>query len=101
MLIVFALIVYPLWSWYAGHGYPFMPTFGLPCPTTIFTIGILAFMIPGYPRSPLIVPVLWCLVGVQAAFLLGVVQDMGLIVAGAVGVMLLIKAKKPMVSVRS
>ena len=101
VLIVFALIVYPLWSWYAGHGYPFMPTFGLPCPTTIFTIGILAFMIPGYPRSPLIVPVLWCLVGVQAAFLLGVVQDMGLIVAGAVGVMLLIKAKKPMVSVRS
>lgn len=100
VLIVFALIVYPLWSWYAGHGYPSMPTFGLPCPTTIFTIGILAFMIPGYPRSPLIVPVLWCLVGVQAAFVLGVVQDMGLIVAGAVGVVLLIKAKKPMISVR-
>jgi hypothetical protein len=101
VLIVFALIVYPLWSWYAGYGYPSMPTFGLPCPTTIFTIGILAFMISEYPRSVLVVPVLWCLVGAQAAFVLGVAQDMGLIVAGVVGVVLLIKAKKPMAPVRS
>jgi hypothetical protein len=78
-----------------------MPTFGLPCPTTIFTIGILAFMISEYPRSVLVVPVLWCLVGAQAAFVLGVAQDMGLIVAGVVGVVLLIKAKKPMAPVRS
>ncbi len=70
-----------------------MPTFGLPCPTTLFTIGMLAFLIPPYPRSPVIVPVLWCTVGAQAAFLLGVPQDAGLIVAGVVAVVLLIRSK--------
>lgn len=94
-LIVFALVVYPIWSWYAGHRYPAMPTFGLPCPTTIFAIGMLAFLAVPYPRSVLAVPVLWCFVGAQAAFLLGVPQDLGLIVAGAVGVVLMVRARLP------
>jgi len=91
-LIVFALAVYPVWSIYAGHSYPEMPTFGLPCPTTIFTIGLLCFAVQPLPRSPLIVPLLWCLVGAQAAFFLGVQPDLGLIVAGAVSVGLLATA---------
>ncbi len=88
-LVVFALIVYPAWSVHAGHGYPAMPTFGLPCPTTLFTIGVLALLIAPYPRSPLVVPVLWCLVGAQAAFLLGVQPDLGLLPAAAVGAFLI------------
>lgn len=87
-LAAFALVIYPAWSVYAGHGYPAMPTFGLPCPTTLFTIGLLAFLVPPYPRITLVVPVLWCLVGAQAAFLLGVRQDLGLLVAAAVGAIL-------------
>jgi len=55
-------------------------------------------LITPYPRSPLVVPVLWCAVGSQAAFLLGVPQDMALIVAGVVGVALLIRSKKPLSS---
>jgi len=92
-LIFFALFVYPAWSWFAGHRYPFMPTFGLPCPTTIFTIGLLAFLKRPYPRSIFIVPILWCLVGSQAAFLLGVPQDLGLIIAGTAGVILMVRNK--------
>jgi hypothetical protein len=91
-LIVFALAVYPVWSAYAGHPYPATPTFGLPCPTTIFTIGLLCFAVPPTPRSPLIVPVLWCLVGAQAAFLLGVHPDLVLIAAAVVGIGLLAAA---------
>lgn len=91
-LVVYALVVYPLWSVYAGHGYPAMPTFGLPCPTTLFTIGLLAFAIPPYPRSVPIAPVVWALVGAQAAFLLGVLQDLGLLVAAAVGAFLIVRA---------
>lgn len=91
-LVVFALVVYPVWSAYAGHPYPATPTFGLPCPTTIFTIGLLCFAVPPTPRSPLIVPWLWCLVGTQAAFFLGVQPDLGLIAAGAVSVALLATA---------
>jgi hypothetical protein len=92
VLIAFALVVYPVWSAYAGHPYPATPTFGLPCPTTIFTIGLLCFAVPPMPRSPLIVPLLWCLVGAQAAFLLGVQPDLGLIAAAVVGVGLLATA---------
>lgn len=91
-LIIFALAVYPVWSIYAGHPYPEMPTFGLPCPTTIFTIGLLCFAVQPAPRRPLIVPVLWCLVGTQAAFLFGVWPDLGLIAAAAVGVGLMVTA---------
>ncbi len=92
VLIVFALVVYPVWSTYAGHPYPSTPTFGLPCPTTIFTIGLLCFAVPPTPRSPLVVPLLWSLVGAQAAFLLGVQPDLGLIAAGVVCVALLATA---------
>jgi Family of unknown function (DUF6064) len=69
-------------------------TVGLPCPTTIFTIGVLAFAVPPCPRSPLIVPVLWCFVGAQAAILLSVRPDLGLIAAAAVGIGLLITARQ-------
>ncbi len=86
ILILFALVVYPLLGLYFGHRYPAMPTFGLPCPTTIFTIGILMFAMPPVPRSVFIVPVLWAAVGSMAAFRLGVFQDMGLLAAGLVGV---------------
>jgi hypothetical protein len=91
-LVVFALGVYPVWSAYAGHPYPETPTFGLPCPTTIFTLGLLCFAVPPTPRSPLVVPLLWCLVGTQAAFLFGVCPDLDLVGAAAVGVGLLLTA---------
>jgi hypothetical protein len=92
-LVVYALVVYPVWSVYAGHHYPALPTFGLPCPTTIFTVGVLAFVVPPYPRAPLIVPVLWCLVGAQAAFFLGVPQDLGLVAAAVAGIFLLVRSR--------
>ena len=92
-LIVFALVVYPVWSFYTGHAYPAVASFGLPCPTTLFTIGMLAFVAPPYPRGPLVVPVLWCFVGAQAAVVLGVAPDLGLVVAAAVGVGLMARSK--------
>lgn len=90
-LVGYGLLVYPVWSWAAGHGYPAMPTFGLPCPTTLYTVGMLAFLVAPYPRRPHIVPVLWSAIGAQAAFFLGVPQDLSLIVAGMVAVALMIR----------
>ena len=41
-LVVFSMVLYPAWGWVAGHRYPATPVFGVaPCPTTIFTIGVL------------------------------------------------------------
>ena len=93
LLVLFALVAYPAWSVWSGHRYPEMPTFGLPCPTTLFTVGILALLVVPHPRAPLVVPVLWCLVGAQAAFLLGVPQDLGLIVAAVVGFALMVQPR--------
>ena len=90
-LLAFALVIYPILTIYSGHSYPEMPTFGLPCPTTIFTIGVLAFLEEPYPRHVLAVPVLWTLVGVQAAFLLGVPADLALLPAGAAGIWLAVR----------
>ena len=81
-LIGFALLVYPMLGLWAGHAYPATPTFGLPCPTTLFTVGVL-LLTTGTPRAVYIAPLLWTIVGASAAFLLGVHQDLSLLVAGA------------------
>lgn len=92
-LLIFALLVYPAWTYFSGHRYPAFPTFGLPCPTTLFSIGLLAFLVKPYPRSPFVVPVLWCFVGSQAAFVFDVTADLGLIVAGVLGLVLAVHSK--------
>jgi uncharacterized membrane protein len=93
-LIVFALLLYPAWTYFSGHRYPAFPTFGLPCPTTLFTVGLLAFLVQPYPRSVFVVPVLWCFVGIQAAFVFDVQADLGLIVAGILGLVLAVRSKQ-------
>jgi hypothetical protein len=85
-LIVFALAVYPALGQAFGTEYPAAPTFGLPCPTTIFTIGVL-LLAKSDARAVLVVPILWAAVGSTAAFALGVYQDLGLLVAGLVGLL--------------
>jgi hypothetical protein len=58
-----------------------IPTFGLPCPTTIFTAGMLMLATPPLRRLS-IVPVIWSGIGGSAAFLLGVNADVALPIAG-------------------
>lgn len=82
-LVLYALVAYPLIGHLGGHHWPATPTFGLPCPTTIFTMGVLAWMLPAPPRHLLVVPVLWAIVGTSAALQLGVREDLGLPVAAA------------------
>jgi hypothetical protein len=87
-LIAYALVGYPLASLLAGREYPELPTFGLPCPTAIFTIGMLAFLSGRFPRYVLAVPIAWAFIGAQAALLMAVYEDIGLFLAGLVGVWL-------------
>jgi hypothetical protein len=86
-LILFALLVYPALGWLLGHRYPAVPSFGLPCPTTIFTLGVLMFVRGELPRLLLLVPLLWAAVGSTAAFALGVTQDLGLLAAGVLALL--------------
>ena len=91
-IAAFSLVGYPILA-SLSHPYPELPTFGLPCPTTLFTLGLLGLLAPPYPRIPLLAPVAWCFVGSQAAFLLGVTADYALIVAGLFGLVLIARSR--------
>jgi hypothetical protein len=42
LLVFYAMVIYPLLDSVLGHGSPQAPLFGVtPCPTTIFTFGLL------------------------------------------------------------
>ena len=87
---VYALIVYPALGYWLGHRYPAAPTFGLPCPTTIFTFGMLLWTRRGVPLYVLTIPFAWSLLGISAAISFGMTQDYGLLVAGLLGSSLII-----------
>lgn len=93
-LITFSLIFYPILGYCFGHIYPSSPTFGLPCPTTIFTFGVLLLNEKKCPIFILIIPFIWSIIGFTAAFQFGILEDTSLIVASLVTVSLLIYRNK-------
>jgi hypothetical protein len=82
-LVAYALFAYPLIGFAAGQTYPALPTFGLPCPTTIFTLGVFLWLVPTIPWALLVIPSLWAVVAVSAATSFGVTEDFMLPVAAA------------------
>jgi hypothetical protein len=86
--ITYALLIYPVLGLLVTHPYPQTPMFGVtPCPTTIFTLGML--MLLHYPNPLLValIPLLWSIVGGSGAFLLDMPQDWGLPAAAVAWVM--------------
>jgi hypothetical protein len=90
LFILYALIIYPVLGYIFGHRYPYSPTFGLPCPTTIFTFGVLLFLKNKISVWTLIIPFTWSIIGFGAALNLTIYEDFGLLVAGLSGLYLLI-----------
>jgi hypothetical protein len=82
-LIVYALL-YPAIARAEGRAFPRLPTFGVPCPTTILTIGFLLWADRSLPRVVAVIPIMWAFVGGSAAFLFGVHADLMLVAAGIV-----------------
>ncbi len=93
LIILYSLIIYPLLGIYFGHSYPENPTFGLPCPTTIFTFGLLLWTTKKIPAYILGIPIIWAIVGFTAALRLGIREDIGLLAAGLIASVLIIKEK--------
>jgi hypothetical protein len=82
LVAAYALIAYPALAYALGQRYPATPTFGLPCPTTIFTFAVLLWTQPPRPIWAWAVPALWAIVGTSAAIQLSVFEDYGLPIAG-------------------
>jgi len=89
LFILYALLIYPILGYFFGHVYPKNPTFGLPCPTTIFTFGLLLGTDKIVPKYVLVIPLIWSIIGFGAALSLGVKEDYGLLIAGVLGFILI------------
>jgi hypothetical protein len=75
-------VAYPLLAVASGLRWPRMPSFGVPCPTTLLTVGLLLGLAPWRLRGLSAIPVAWCLVGGSAAIVLGIRPDL-MLLAGA------------------
>ena len=94
ILIIYALIGYPLIADFTGRGYPHLLLAGMmPCPTAIFTQGLLLWTEKPLPKIVSVIPVVYALTGFVPVKL-GVVEDIGLIVAGVVtGILLMYRER--------
>jgi Family of unknown function (DUF6064) len=81
-LLIGYSLAYPLIARAEGHAFPEMPTFGVPCPTTLLTIGFLFAADPPWPRTVAAIPLLWAFIAGSASVQLGVRADLMLWAAG-------------------
>jgi hypothetical protein len=75
-------LAYPLLTNAFGHSYPAAPTYGLPCPTVLLTLGLLLTVPGGVPPTLALIPIAWGFVGGSAAIFLNVRTDYVLLAAG-------------------
>lgn len=90
LIMMYALVVYPVIGYFSGHAFPYSPTFGLPCPTTIFTLGMLLLVERRISLWVLVIPLVWSIVGTSAALNFGIKEDAGLLISGVTAFTLII-----------
>jgi hypothetical protein len=92
--IAYAMVGYPLVGYLLGHVYPRSLPFGLaPCPTAVFTVGLLMLTDKKIPRHVLAIPLLWSVCAVVPV-ISGIYEDAGLVVAGLVCIPMLYRRDK-------
>ena len=95
LFILFGLIIYPLVGFcFDGTMLARTISLGLPCPTTIFTLGFLMVTTKPIPIYLLIIPSLWSIVGLSAALNFGIYQDFMMILSAMAANIAVIKRTK-------
>ena len=91
LLILYALIIYPIVGILSGHGFPGGPIFGVaPCPVCIFTFGIFMMTRKRVPAYIFVFPLIWSLLGIYAAVKMNVFADLGMAFAGVIGTIFIV-----------
>jgi len=98
-IIFYALIVYPVLGYILEHRFPDSPTFGLPCPTVIFTFGVLMFTNKKCPYVILIIPFIWSIIGFTAVSNFGIIEDTGLLISGLAAIIMILNKNKIFIKV--
>lgn len=83
VMVFYGMIIYSVIGWLLGHRYPAAPMFGVaPCPTVIYSLGLLLILPKKIFLPVFIIPLLWVAIGSFAAFKFGMMEDLGLLMAG-------------------
>src|ERR1035437_2693869 len=82
--VIFSLLIYPTIGFLLGREFPANPTFGTPCPTTVYTFGMLMLAGKRLPVRLIWIPLFWSAFGISAALSMGITEDLVLPVAGLV-----------------
>ena len=92
--VVYAMVGYQVFGYVLDHVYPRFFPFGLvPCPTTIFTFGLFLMTEKKLPQYYLIIPIIVALGGFLAVSK-GIYEDVGLIITGLLGTILVLQKDK-------
>ncbi len=93
--VLYGLLGYPAVEYLLGRGYPQTAPFGLvPCPTTVFTLGLLLWAAPPWRRALLVIPILYGLIAVIPVSK-GVVEDLGLVAFSIIVAVLAVYRPRP------
>ena len=94
MFVLYAIIGYQVFGYYLGHIYPKFFAVGLvPCPTTIFTLGIFLVINKSIPIKYFVIPLMISIGGFLAAYN-GIYEDIGLVIVGILVTILIVKREK-------
>jgi hypothetical protein len=91
IFVIYSMVIYPLIGFLTGYPYPKYPIFGSsPCPVTIFTLGLLLWTDKKIPLLVAIIPFIWGIMGIMPVLELSVYADIGLILSGIIGFLLIL-----------
>jgi hypothetical protein len=91
LFVFYAIFGYQILGYFLGHIYPkFFPVGLVPCPTAIFTFGIFLIINNKIPLQYYVIPLIISIGGFLAAAN-GIYEDVGLILAGIIGTILLLR----------
>ena len=95
LLLFYALLGYQALEYLLGRGYPEILSFGMfPCPTVIFSLGLLLWTEKKFPPYILIFPIINALSGFIPAFMIVIIEDIGLIISELLVLFLLSRRDK-------
>jgi hypothetical protein len=94
LVLLYALLGYPLLGLLIGHRYPQFFSLGLvPCPTATFSLGLLLLTDPKPPKYLIVIPILLGFSGI-VPISIGIYEDIGLLTAGILALIFLIPKSK-------
>ena len=86
VLVVYAMVIYPIVGFLTGFSYPRYPVFGIaPCPVTIFTLSLLQWLDKKTPTLVAIIPLIHAVLGIVPILVYSIWADVGLFFSGVVG----------------